>query len=417
MPEDDLIAAMMARLDQATMALLMSSASVVEQHAILGDLAYVHTMLNFLGKAKPDRIAAVMEAMEFRARVQVPKTGGTTVGFIRAHLPLNGVSDVERRIFLTLAATMAGAPMAGVLTDLPDRELVAVLQGTTDRYRERLRTVPSATLYGGLVRHAAELDRRARDAREPLRSALLAVLSETAGLAANVAYQDFGRPGDASRHFGQATGAARQARDRDRLAWNYQLIALHLQYAGRPADALDVLERAAHECVREPLSLMAAVLAKEQAVNLALLGQEHRALIELDEAYWHRGHADPAGSSQIWTDEVARLETTAGYVQTLLGRPEATETLSAGLTRAQTHGNDRWRATALWMSALDAARQGEPERAAQLASESLALATLLNSVERKRGVLRPWARLRNYQQSVPAVRELGEQLRAAGLAA
>src|SRR6266536_5907405 len=367
MPEDALIAAIVARLDTAAVNVVQSNASVVEQHGILGDLAFAHTLLTFLAKGDPDRVAAVMEAMAVRERVRVPKTAGPAVGWSDHPRP-SEMNNVERRSFLALAATVAGAPVASLLTDLPGRELVAVLQETTDRYRERLHTVPSATLFGGLIRHAAELDRRAREAREPLRSALLAVLSETAGLAANVAYQDFGRPGDAARYFGQATDAAREARDLDRLAWNYQLIALHLQLAGRPADALSVLERAARECVREPLSLMAAVLAKEQAVCLALLEQEHRALIELDEAYWHRGHADPAGSSQIWTDEVARLETTAGYVQTLLGRPEATETLSAGLTRAQTHGNDRWRATALWMSALDAANRGEPEHAAQLAS-------------------------------------------------
>ena len=413
MPEDALIAAIVARLDTAAVNVVQSNASVVEQHGILGDLAFAHTLLTFLAKGDPDRVAAVMEAMAVRERVRVPKTAGPAVGWSDHPRP-SEMNDVERRSFLALAATVAGAPVASLLTDLPGRELVAVLQETTDRYRERLHTVPSATLFGGLIRHAAELDRRAREAREPLRSALLGVLSETAGLAGEIAFMDLGRSGDAARHFAHATDAAREAHDLDRVARSYDRVALRLQFARRPADALAVLERAARECAREPLSLLRCSLHKEQAVNLALLGQEHRALLELDEAFWHRAHADTASASPVWVEAASRLEATGGYVKSLLGRPDAEEMLVAARTRAE--GDDGLQTVILAALAETAASSGEIDLAAEVATEAFALATVLESIERKRRVLRPWARLKRHQ-GIPAVRELGEQLRTAGIAA
>ncbi len=415
MPHDDLIAVIAARLDQATMRVMQLRVSAVEQHAIVGDLAFVHTMLRLLRSAPADRLAVVAEAMAVGVRVSVPKTGGPTVSWLATDYPRPSEwNDVERRAFLVLAGTMAGVPVIEALAGLPDDQLVTVLQRVTDSYRERLRTMPGAVVYGALLRHEQEIDRRAEQAREPLRSGLLGVLAEASGLAGTVAFLDFGRRGDAARHFATAIEAARESRDLDRLAWSYDRVALHLQFAGRPADALDMLERAARECIREPASMLACSLAKEQAVNLALLGHETRALITLDEAYWAREKADPAEASPVWSEDATRLEATAGYVRTVLRRPDAEDTLH--VARAKAGPDDGLQATILAALAEVYADQGELEQAAEAAAASLAIASMLGSHERKRRVLRPW-RLLASRQDVRAVRELGEQLHAAGLTA
>jgi hypothetical protein len=415
MPHDDLIAVIAARLDQATMRVMQSRADTAEQHAIIGDLAFVHTMLRLLRSAPADRVAVVAEAMALSVRVSVPKTASPAVSWPDSDYPRPGEwGDVERRAFLALAATMAGLPVIEALAGLPDNQLVTVLQQVTDHYRERLRTMPGAVVYGALLRHEQEIDSRAKQAGEPLRSGLLGVLAETSGLAGTVAFFDFGRRGDAARHFATATDAARESDDLDRLAYSYDRVAFHLQFAGRPAEAINVHQRAARECVREPASLMACTLAKEQAVNFALLGEEKQALILLDEAYWAREQADAAEASPVWAEDATRLEATAGYVRTILNRPDAEDTLH--IAQARAGRDDALQSTILAALAEVYAGKGEPEQAAEVAAASLAIATMLGSLERKRRVLRPWRRLEPHQ-NVRAVRELGEQLRAAGLTA
>ena len=76
--------------------------------------------------------------------------------------------------------------------------------------------------------------------------------------------------------------------------------------------------------------------------------------------------------------------------------------------------DDPRRVASLTDLAIVDAEHGEAEQAATTTAEALALAVRNGSHQRQQFVLRPWRRLRRFEE-VGAVRELGEQLRAAGL--
>lgn len=78
MSERTLLEAALARLDDAALAVTRSTATVEEQHQILGSLVAAYSLLGALSRVDPAAVDELLQrAIRLRARVSQPKIGPT----------------------------------------------------------------------------------------------------------------------------------------------------------------------------------------------------------------------------------------------------------------------------------------------------------------------------------------------------
>lgn len=351
-----------------------------------------------------------------QARVGYPF--GVTSGVGLSQVPLVGDGDdhMNRRAAVLYSLTLLGAPVVAALTgDLSDGETIEVLRRVTARYRQRTVTGDTQGAYLGLLRHADAVKRRADQASAPFRNGLLAIYAEALGVAGNIAFFDLGQHEAARKHLDRASSLAAELAEAELLVWLRSRQAHRALYDHAPTDATRLAGVGRRAATEAPHSPAVGELLLAEAEAAAHAGEQTRALRALEQAEFYATTRTAAPGARFASVDVARREHYRGIVLMHTGNLDAAEpAISASLAVLPAWSGGRSLRIAD-LAEVQAAR-GEVEHAATLATEALAIGIHTGSVEQRRRVLRPWSRLKTHQ-SVPAVRDLGEQVRAAGLVA
>jgi len=415
----ELIICALGRLDGAALALIESGATLEEQHAILGDLTAASLAIRYLDSANNlDVVAAIGDAMAARERIRVPKTPVETLqlsGTATPRDPGSVSSPMDRRAALLTIATLIGAPAVDALTGLDGTDLAAILNSTTRRIRARMNFCQTDQVYRALVRHADHIDRLLATHDDPR---LHAAHAEALGHAGFIAFYDLAWPQTAARHLSDALRSALRSDNAELVAWVHGKQAHQATFQEDAELARHLVRRALAEVAQVEGTPIAIGLWIREVTASVLPRDERGALTAIEQAETSAGRTSSradwstcapwsALSPWIWPSRL-------GACYLAFGRLNSAETaLDQALVLMPNWHRDR--GTVLADQAQVAALRGELDQAATTASEGLSSAVLSGSRGDQRRVLRSWRLLAPHQRDVPAVRELGEQLRTAGL--
>jgi tetratricopeptide (TPR) repeat protein len=342
---------------------------------------------------------------------------------------------MRRRRFLQLLVTAIGGGMAGdelerawELLDRgrarPDSAFLAGLQDTTRRLLVRSREARPALLATPIQDHLAGLRGLLRSSvPEGLRTRLLSTTAETAMLAAHNAFL-LGMPGLAQRRLELGLALSREAGD---PALQGAFLSREAEFthssryglAGDDRRALQLLDQAAGLAGprAEPV-LLAGILASRGEQHAAV-GDVEGCLRDLERAQELLQARGPSRPGVLPISNLTELAAVRGSAEVRLAAVAPAQARAAAATLARVaaempaeHGP--WRATVLADRGAAHALQGEAEEAASTLAEAL---ELTESVGARHNVPRIARYHRRHLGGVdlPAVRELGDRLRAAGV--
>jgi hypothetical protein len=321
---------------------------------------------------------------------------------------------VRRRALLAYSGTLDGG--AGLEILVGERHLsmvdVMVAQQVAQRLHHTDESIPVAQLHVGLARHALAVDRLARRAEDPkMLAGLLRALALTQAIRGFVAVYDRADYPHATACFRIALQAAWELDDPVVMGLVCQRMSDAARHAGDCHLALEHARAGSRLVGRADLALQATL---QLAIAYAHdgLGQTRAALHALD-AGQHLIESPQLRASPWMRMDPARFAGCRGFTEAVCRLPEqATVSLRTGI-HALPAGNGH-RAVLLALLARVRFAQEDPEQAAQLVGEALAVARQLESRSRLAAVciLDPY--LRRYR-TVPEVRELADQFRQAHL--
>ena len=393
------------------------------------DLRKIASVLNepiehfIVGEGRPPR-AAVRDA----ATVQPSDLGGP--GSLDILSPVDSVAggdgednseDVNRRQLLRLGASLVAlAPfeLARLLASRAGDRHLHELNQITNQYASWYWRMSPASLLPYLIDHQVRLMALIETVRGRIRRPLLTVGSETAVVAGLAAYKrdDLGM---ARRQFDLAVELANEANDGSALAHVYRaqrnVVSSAAVRGGNHQDsirALSMLDSAVTVAGSNAPRLQLAMLFATRAEERAVMGMEREALQDIDRAdqALAQAGAPETGYYDHWSE--ARLQGWHASVLLYLGRPaEAAVVLERAVPGTPVElVSDR--ADVLGDLGAAYAQAAEPERAVACLKDSLTVAKLGgidDGVARIRFVrnrhLLPYG-------SLPAVRELDDQLAA-----
>jgi len=329
---------------------------------------------------------------------------------------------MDRRVALHVIAALLGAPLVEELvrrTEGGDQALALELRLAGDQLWQRATvgaTGPIAVDYRALVRHGARLDALAgRAGGSWLRTDLLRLHAQTFGRAAYLAWTDLGRFDEASQHVQAAMRSAKATGDGQLVAALQVARSRQASHHGNPAEALALLDAATAHANSGMPNMLVVHVQTLRATAFALSGRpvEARTSLELAEGALDAGL--PPTPYPVLSDYCpTSLACSKAFVLLVVGAHVESAGLLEGILRQPVSHTRRGR---LLTDLAEARfRQGEPAVAARSGMQALEIAVRLDSHER-RSHLRQLRRHVVRHHDIPEVRELGEQLQAAGLAA
>lgn len=343
---------------------------------------------------------------------------------------------MRRRRFLQLLVTAIGGGMAGgdelerawELLDRgrprPDSAFLAGLHDTTRHLLVRSRETRPALLAGPIQEHLAGLRGLLRASVPPgLRTRLLSTTSETAMVAAHNAFL-LGMPGLAQRRLELGLALAREAGD---PALQGAFLAREAEFThssryGLARDdrrALQLLDQAASLAGprAEPV-LLAGILASRGEQHAAV-GDVEGCLRDLERAHELLQLRGPSPPGVLPISNLTELAAVRGSAEIRLAGVAPAQARAAAGTLARVaaempaeHGP--WRATVLADRGAANALQGEAEEAARTLAEALELTERVGARHNVPRIAR-YHRRHLGGVDLPAVRELGDRLRATGV--
>jgi hypothetical protein len=348
---------------------------------------------------------AAWELWEFARLTSPPERDG--LRWPGTFEPTAGARDMQRRRFLAGVVASAGAVVSESTTPLSSATL-ASLQATTERFRQARVADATRGYLGPMIRHARSLDMAASGAHEALRRELLVAYGDALTILAWFANED-GRAALARKFTTDALAAARQAGHRELAAYIYGMLALfHLHHLGDPQESLRLVGRGMDEA-KASTAVTRAWLASVQGEAQSVLGNRSRTMAALERAYTL---IDSASEAPPWLAPKqfgsATVQGFWGVCATRVGRPREGASVLQGVLD-QFDADHSHRAVILADLAAAYARQKEPERACQAASQALTVvaarqsAMKLERVASARAWLEPWRGER-------VVQELDEKL-------
>ncbi len=292
---------------------------------------------------------------------------------------------MNRRAAIIYTLTLLGVPALDRFsgTGLSDEELAQMLRKVTDRYARDIVDGPFVKLYTGLRAHADAAARLARD------------------------------PGTAAHQLDRAAADAAATGDHELVAWTRGKQAQQAIYAKQYEQARSLVSAGLKELRSGEASLVAAELWLYEADAAVHVGESRAAFAALEHARNAAQATSPTPVARLVRVDDALLDCYQGLLHLHNGQHQQARAAATAALRPLAPTDPR-RIVSLTDLAIIDAEHGEPDQAATTTAEALALAIRNGSYQRQRFVLRPWKRLRPFE-TVGAVRELGEQLRAAGL--
>ena len=323
---------------------------------------------------------------------------------------------MNRRAAIIYTLTLLGVPALDRFsgTGLSDEELAQMLRKVTDRYARDIVDGPFVKLYTGLRAHADAAARLARSAAgTPRGQTLLTVSVEARGLAGERAFFDLDDPGTAAHQLDRAAADAAATGDHELVAWTRGKQAQQAIYAKQYEQARSLVSAGLKELRSGEASLVAAELWLHEADAAVHVGESRAAFAALEHARNAAQATSPTPVARLVRVDDALLDCYQGLLHLHNGQHQQARAAATAALRPLAPTDPRRIASLTDLAIIDA-DHGEPDQAATTTAEALALAIRNGSYQRQRFVLRPWKRLRPFE-TVGAVRELGEQLRAAGL--
>ncbi len=357
---------------------------------------------------------------ELSGRAAAP---GSELDRLMSVFEMMGVPMDRRKFLLNSAAMAVGVAAESSLLDLFDDDPVRHAIGRL-RYLQGLHHSgePVLPIYRLLVRHAGNLESLASRFRgSDVERELWAVQAQTLSVAGHAAFAHLGNHSAAEEHFRAGARAARQANDsrlRAKLLVNLAERRVH-DPEGSPKsnlyDALWLMNSATQYAGEDPFVL--TDIYNWQAFSHASLGSEHGTTEALERAAI-MAESGKSGDKPEWLPraDVAQVQETAGCSYIRMGQPRlAADAISSALKARSGDADRLHESLILSWSAQASAMLKEPERAVSLLQRVIPVAVKAGSQERYREIrmarvaLEPWER-------EPFIRELDDQLAAAGLA-
>ncbi len=329
---------------------------------------------------KLQRWAATLRAPESLLWFRAPPDGPVTTTPSTPHHD-QGDDDVHRRDALKLAgATVLGAAPWQRIAETaerghrPDQPALRLAQDRTTEFFHEEETTPSRTILTSLVEHGRTLHRFIEaNPDERSRRYLLSTAGETEALAGWCAF-DMSRPREAVTRYRRALAMATEAGDGPLTACTLNYWSYLLASQDRSDEAVKVLAEAS-TYVRGSAATTQAWISGRQAEEAASIGDHDTAERALERAFTAYDYAHPH-SERSWTSffSTSRLGSLAVSAYGRMGH-RRTDALAGSLLSSLGAAENKVRALVISDLALSAAIRADLDRADELATEALPLAT------------------------------------------
>lgn len=329
----------------------LSQASLARR--VSASQSYVSKVENGLEQASPEFAKVCDEALE---------AGGALAALVPARRPPRlGADDVE-------AWELADVLTATTLSSRTLEQMRRAVFGYAGTY-------PQATPDELLLPVHRQLRRLRQALAQPqpvvVRRQAVQLAGVLAGVAGNLAL-DVHRDAQAEGYFDVAAMAGEEAEDGDLIAWALATRSLVPFFAGRPADAVELLDHAAVVAQRSSSPRRQAWVAALLARASAAAGDAKTALSQLDAAGAALAVASPPEGNDFFDEP--RLVGFAGSTLLLLHRAGEASELLVDSVKRRPAGDAKGRALATLDLASCRLVEDHPDEATRLVEESLRIA-------------------------------------------